>query len=190
VNIRNWLLLALIGVSFAFGAPRHASAATINFDVTFSATNFTALGSGSPVPLVLGHFTVTFDPSASVANASAALDYIDPLIMGPASFGYTHATDSLLLGGNISGKDAVVGGNTDFLMQILNFTSASPTLGLFYYSQAAIPNGLFGSSTGLVHVNAQAVAVAATPLPAALPLFAAALAGLGFAGWRRRKPAA
>lgn len=31
--------------------------------------------------------------------------------------------------------------------------------------------------------------VATTPIPAALPLFASALAGLGFAGWRRRSRA-
>ena len=30
-------------------------------------------------------------------------------------------------------------------------------------------------------------AVAATPLPAALPLFASAIGGLGFAGWRRKR---
>jgi hypothetical protein len=32
--------------------------------------------------------------------------------------------------------------------------------------------------------------VAQTPIPAALPLFASALAGLGFAGWRRKRAAA
>jgi hypothetical protein len=29
--------------------------------------------------------------------------------------------------------------------------------------------------------------VSATPIPAALPLFASALGGLGYVGWRRRK---
>jgi hypothetical protein len=32
--------------------------------------------------------------------------------------------------------------------------------------------------------------IAATPIPAALPLFASALGGIGFVGWRRRKNAA
>jgi hypothetical protein len=32
--------------------------------------------------------------------------------------------------------------------------------------------------------------IAATPIPAALPLFASALGGLGFVGWRRKKAAA
>lgn len=32
--------------------------------------------------------------------------------------------------------------------------------------------------------------IAATPIPAALPLFASALGGIGFIGWRRRKKAA
>jgi hypothetical protein len=34
---------------------------------------------------------------------------------------------------------------------------------------------------------APAAAVATTPIPAALPLFAAALSGLGFVGWRRKQ---
>lgn len=55
---------------------------------------------------------------------------------------------------------------------------------------------LIGNGTFATH-NGEAVAysmtfnvsstVAATPIPAALPLFAAALGGLGFFGWRRKK---
>jgi hypothetical protein len=41
--------------------------------------------------------------------------------------------------------------------------------------------------TGAAFFSAQ---IAATPIPAGLPLLATALAGLGFAGWRRRQAAA
>ena len=41
--------------------------------------------------------------------------------------------------------------------------------------------------TGAAFFSAQ---ITATPIPAALPLLATALGGLGFAGWRRRKVAA
>jgi hypothetical protein len=44
--------------------------------------------------------------------------------------------------------------------------------------------GGFGPYTGAL---ALAAATAVTPIPAALPLFASALGGLGFVGWRRRK---
>jgi choice-of-anchor C domain-containing protein len=48
-------------------------------------------------------------------------------------------------------------------------------------------NLLGGSNQG---VFLDSVNVAATPIPAALPLFASALGGLGFAVWRRKKAAA
>ena len=38
-------------------------------------------------------------------------------------------------------------------------------------------------------INAGGVEVAATPLPAALPLFATGLGGLGLLGWRRKRKA-
>ncbi len=39
-------------------------------------------------------------------------------------------------------------------------------------------------------INGASAPVAAIPLPAALPLFGTALAGMGFIGWRRRRKAA
>jgi hypothetical protein len=43
---------------------------------------------------------------------------------------------------------------------------------------------------GLSAANFNQVALAATPIPAALPLFGAALASIGFVGWRRKKQTA
>jgi len=43
---------------------------------------------------------------------------------------------------------------------------------------------------GLSSANFDQVAIAATPIPAALPLFASGFLGLGFARWRRNKPGA
>lgn len=60
--------------------------------------------------------------------------------------------------------------------------------GTTYYLRifGVLPTGGDGHFTGTL----QTVAVAATPVPAALPLFATALGALGFAGRRRRKMAA
>jgi hypothetical protein len=44
-------------------------------------------------------------------------------------------------------------------------------------------SGFTGAAIDATHLT---VTIATTPLPAALPLFASALAGLGAAGWRRR----
>ena len=49
----------------------------------------------------------------------------------------------------------------------------------------------FDNNTGLAYAAKLTVAaVATTPIPAALPLFAAALGGVGYLGWRRRKQSA
>ncbi|MDQ7250315.1 hypothetical protein [Dongia sedimenti] len=44
-------------------------------------------------------------------------------------------------------------------------------------------------SAATATLTVTAVPVATTPIPAALPLFMTALAGMGFVGWRRRHPA-
>ena len=51
-----------------------------------------------------------------------------------------------------------------------------------------IPGAAFGSDVAPVPSNTS-IALAPTPIPAALPLFAVALGGLGFVGWRRRRAA-
>jgi hypothetical protein len=195
VKIRNWLF-ALIGLGLASGAIQPAAASTISFDVTFGASDFSSVfSSGVPVPapFVLGHFGVTFDPTADVANSSnATLDFIDPIALAfPLAFDYTLSNDTLMVGGSNSGASGVAGGTNDFMLSILNFTSGSPVLAFLYYGQASILTDIYGSTTGLVHVKQVASPpVATTPIPAALPLFISALGGMGYLGWRRRKSAA
>jgi hypothetical protein len=58
--------------------------------------------------------------------------------------------------------------------------------GLVAQSISIIADSAF---VGIAGVNFDQVAIAATPIPAALPLFASGLAGLGFARWRKNKPA-
>lgn len=47
-------------------------------------------------------------------------------------------------------------------------------------------SGVFSLGGGASHIYFDVALTAVTPIPAALPLFAAALGGLGFIGWRRR----
>lgn len=61
------------------------------------------------------------------------------------------------------------------------------TFSLLAHSISIIADSAF---VGIAALNFDQVAVAATPIPAALPLFASGLAGLGFARWRRNKKAA
>jgi hypothetical protein len=66
------------------------------------------------------------------------------------------------------------------LAELLSVTTARDFIVTYDYSTPSV----FGS------FDLAAAPVATTPIPAALPLFASALGGLGFFGWRRRKNAA
>lgn len=92
----------------------------------------------------------------------------------------------------ISGQWAFSGpGVVDYIA-----VKAGPDFVIFLFSDANTSNtrniGLWNtallSNKGLSHLTAYQIA--AVPLPAALPLFASALAAFGFVGWRRRAQAA
>ncbi len=62
---------------------------------------------------------------------------------------------------------------------------------MLYSSPESSPTFLLGTYTGLNSVTGytDTVKITATPLPAALPLFAGGLGGLGLLGWRRKRKA-
>jgi hypothetical protein len=171
-------LLAIVGCAVLLAwVTKPAAAGTITYDVTFGATNFTPNGPVDfpPVTFVLGHFGVTLEPGQS-SSGNATLFGILLNVTSPVVFNYLGGIDQLQIEAN------------EFLLTINTFT-ASPNYAGFVYTQALSGGGstpLFTAGSGNVLVTQ----VAATPIPAALPLFAAALGGLGFVGWRRRKTAA
>ncbi|WP_395017625.1 hypothetical protein [Dongia sp.] len=186
MKIRNWLF-ALGALALAFTSQKPAAASTIDYTVNFGASNFSAFN-GNPVPanFVLGQFTLTLDPSAAVFDAGTiALDFLTPLgSSSPLLFSYNPASDVLNVGA-LGSAGGLTFGTSDFYLRISNFTSGTPTFAQFLYSISGTTDA-FTTSFGLVYVTS----VATTPIPAALPLFAAALGGLGLVGWRRRKSAA
>jgi len=71
----------------------------------------------------------------------------------------------------------------------LSFTAASTELGaLLTFVTTQNLDNVHGPVISGISVS-ETAAVAATPIPAALPLFASGLGGLGFMGWRRRQRA-
>lgn len=169
-SIRN-LILALGCAVVMIAAMKPAAATTMSYDVVFSADNFvsTPPGTTPPIDLVLGQFHVAFDPTVG-GGGPLGYDFILPVSLdGPMNFFYTVATDTLEV--------------FDFTnsLYIQNFTTG-PVLQVLIYESGGTS---FHSNHGLVHVTA--TAIASTPIPAALPLFGAALGGLGFAAWRRRR---
>ena len=73
-------------------------------------------------------------------------------------------------------------GSYDTFSQIIATTIGSSYTLEFNYSGAGTPNGFFADASG--------ASVVATPLPAALPLFATGLGALGLLGWWRKRKAA
>jgi hypothetical protein len=139
---------------------------------------------------VTGSFTITFDPTQTYTDSTGiTLNTQNISLDSPLVFDYSPSTGELVVGGSSDGAAGVYleSGNADFYLQILAFTSA-PTFnqlgyvtedGSYFYS--AIGTGA-GSSVTVTPVSA-------TPLPAALPLFATGFGVMGLFGWRRKRKA-
>ena len=174
-------------------AARPAAAGTINtYEVTFGATGFYPTPSAPASGLVLGQFHITLDTSQTTFNGTSGLtlDFVNVAL--DSAFAYTYnffKSDRLEVGGLASDVSGVGLAHTDFDLVIDGFASGNPVFQGFVFSDQS---RVYLTNTGEVHVTqlVPAVSVAATPLPAALPLFVSALGGLGFFGWRRRISAA
>jgi hypothetical protein len=179
-----------------------ASAATVTDNVAFNVAGFSTFPSGgAPTDPVTGSFTITFDPTQSYTSGTTAgitLNSLNITAGSAISFCYSasaytcdgvaFSADELVVGGIFDGTPLVQfnPSTNDFVLQISNFTS-SPVFTEMVYAQTA--EGNFdnfttpGVSTGTVTVTG----VSATPIPAALPLFAAGLGVMGFLTKRRKR---
>jgi hypothetical protein len=208
-------VLSFAAALFAAATPSAASSYTLNFTGTVSSTTglFLAVGivSGDTVS-----GSVTFDPvNTSSATTSAFVNNFGQSVSS-FTFHLNHLSDPGLDFDNTdTGTGQIASSQFGGAGLDLSGQSAASTLNLRFRtdgstaplaSLAALPTdpsailamlgGASPSALGLYEmfgfgrVNfdvAFAPLVAATPIPAALPLFAAALGGLGFIGWRRRQ---
>lgn len=180
-------LLAAIGcLALLIGAIKPAAAATVSYDVVFTGSGFSlSSGSGTPATSAVGEFHVTLDPAVSSGGTSGiSLTFLNNIGLGSAlEYNYDAAADELVVGGSAGGIGTLSG--LDFGLGIAGFTSGSPGIFALLYSTIS-PDAQFSAGSATVFVT-QIAQVAATPIPAALPLFISALGGLGFVGWRRSK---
>jgi hypothetical protein len=106
------------------------------------------------------HFAAIFDSSPAGSSLSDATPPISPV----------STTGLLTLGSNNGGA----------------LNTLTLAAGTYYLRLFGLLPGNINSGHALTGVSGTFVAVAATPIPAALPLFGTALALFGFMGWRRK----
>jgi hypothetical protein len=165
-----------------FAAPGRASTITDNFSITDSSNALIASGSFSYESSKSGTLGYA-DLSAFSINIPFLADY-DLAFVGTVPdyvyFGFSTVTHDFVTA-NISGPN----GNFDSIMSapyvVFNkgfFVNPIPGYVHEYYTGQIIPA-----------TNYTITQVSQTPIAGALPLFASALGGLGFFGWRRRDSA-
>jgi hypothetical protein len=209
MRMRNLLLPALF---LAFGAGG-ASATTIQYHVAFGAGNFTVdpnPGGVTPPLLVSGSFDIDLDIGTSPTDQTAgihnttigaenfALGTYPFVVDTPWAYSYDKTTDILVVGGSANGAGVIQfdPAENDFYLQIHDFSSANPLMWQLGFAQIATPGTNFFTPTGgdlangFVQVTALGPVVAAAPLPAGLPLFLTAIAGLGLVFGLRKTIAA
>lgn len=189
------LVLAL-GIAASGGAAQAANLLVDpNFDVqpmglggwtTSENLNYTQGSGTSSDPYLLTGSNVLASLSQNVATIAGQSYQFSLSLQNDVSSDYYKANaSSATLFDSFS---ALFGSNT--LVSISNKPSIDPTVysGIFTATSASTTVALNVLNIPGYWV-VRDISVAAVPLPAALPMFGAALAGLGGLGWRRRKAA-
>ena len=173
--------VALVGLAM-MGLAGTASAVPMTVSFEFSASGFSP--PGPVVEPLTGSFTLTFDPMGGPvtdvpADAGSIFLGSTTLTNGQIGFDYNPIGDVFLVGGiNVDGDASnLAPGSADFLLGFSGFVN--PTFTFMSYSDGILNPPNPGTDLGQI--------VVAAPEPSSLALFATALAGLAFFGWRRRQ---
>lgn len=154
-----------------------ASAAIIHRTYEFTAGGF---GAGAPVDPVTGSFTVKFDNSASIVDASSGLTVnAFNLSVAPLVYTYVNAVDSLIIGGANGGANSFDSAG-DFWIQLFGVSGDNTRVAGVYYTTA----GASFFSTKLWRSGGASVVSAPVPEPATWIMM---ICGLGFAGGALRR---
>jgi len=161
-----WALAIVGGLASGFTAAASAEASTLNFQMTGDYQySWTMDSDQTPDFLLPGQVLEIHNPSPDIATViffDATFQGGGIRLLGPAS------TLADLTGPQLfSGTEAA----PHFAPGIFGFTGDTK-------------KGVPANETLTI-----SAVVAATPAPAALPLFASAIGGLGFVGWRRKRSA-
>jgi hypothetical protein len=175
--------------AFFFSASPYAEATVISYDF-LPMTEVTMINDSNNIP-----YTETFTGSFSYDDMSGALSAIDVTMSGPYTSSpvtFLYSTDALAspspfqFGLAVEGPNAASGILVELSFSLALGGASDPLEGADAYNSPTVGFNIFWpgspvSSGGIIE---------ATPLPAALPLFATGLSALGLLGWRRKRKSA
>jgi len=185
----RFILAALVAASFALASESAYANTVYHLDLTGGGAS--AIG------------TITTDSTIGTLSAPNILDWQILLTTGVQTFslngpsnseyfvegaGLTATATGLFFNFGAADQSALIFENP-VVGSGINFLCFNDTQGACSLDPSLVAVRTTGASTTFsIGSGVQQIAsVAATPLPAALPLFASAIGGLGFVGWRRRR---
>lgn len=176
-GLKGMMVAALAAVAFT-AAPR-AEATTLNFSLTGDYTaNWVLDSNPTPTDFSISDGYTSFSGVAGIDPLKLVF-YSSTLGYGSGGVRISTTADPLTEVGAIFdfGGDQIFTG----LLSAPQFAPGVFNLNVTFLTP--VPSAASATLT------VTAASVATTPIPAALPLFMTALAGMGFIGWRRRHPA-
>jgi hypothetical protein len=188
--MKRFFIPVAIAAAVLMVRPAHA------VTIPFSFTDVTGTVSGELVGLANDGFSSATQVIIESAPAPLGIPFAFPLDLlstPPGTLTLVDANSFLLTNGVITGGALVFSRNYElpiFTPENWEFCLAVAVAGYCGSPTSAYlkgPGGIVQSDVSLGRAGGDEVA---TPLPAALPLFATGLGGLGLLGWRRKKKAA
>jgi hypothetical protein len=195
--MKKYLMTATAVAALLASAPAHAT--LVNFDFTFTNAGVSVWGEidgltiGGTGPASSVYIYGYTEPAGVPSGAMTAgypfstypYAFPTPLLMTNITMNsFTVDASGVLTTANFYGT-AIFDTNNDYV--ILAMTRALPGEDFAGVYQESFPPGIPHVQSGGDFGNL--AYVTATPLPAALPLFATGLGGLGLLGWRRKRKA-
>jgi hypothetical protein len=183
------LLAAIVCTAFLACTVRTALANTITYEISFTSDQIFPPPSPTTPHIVQGQLHITLDPGLYrpflEPSPTLILDFMNIAVDSPLGYSYDPAIGGILTVGGMENDEGVFYDTNDFSLYMFGLTTSHPQLVTFHFADKTytVYNGL-ENSIKVIRLPSL------TPVPAALPLFATALGGLGVLGWRRRRKAA